>query len=491
MAPTVYKSLASYRCAWSFHSTYSAGVDLYQAQHKPETLERRTATPAMSLLIITSVLAFNAVIPTKSWRIGGVSLGDWVAIGCYTAAILRWLTLNRQRVRPPHRIWFMCIAAVALSVVLCWASARDREYLFENGRQVIHYFFVFPMICYACDRTRLMRVLQVYLVTGLVAAALLHLYHFVPSLVTWDSGTGAFWAGSAPTAARIFTPGMQYVFVALLALTAYIPSARGANLIWYSAAYSVMLSAIAWTGVRSYFVILGVCLGVLLTVLGCTMQARRLLTLTWAAVVTAVCAYSLFGEAAGNVTLRLATLAGLQETRLTEFDTMGWRVSDAGNALSVIEGPREWLFGVFAKPYASGEWYGATPHIAYAGLVYHFGIFGSACFACLLIAISHRLFVRFSRLVRAGTYDPLLTAGGLVWVGLLLYSFVGGTFISAPSIISLIIVEFISILPPRARIVSKAARQNYENLHCYAFLQPRSVFGPGDSERFGPTLPEH
>lgn len=409
------------------------------------------------IVLIFAILLFNAVLPTKWLRLGGISLGDWVAVICYAAAVLYWLSPAHARIRKSDGICVLCLAVVSLSVFSCWAGGGEMKYMLENGRQVLHYLFFVPLICLATQRARLMLVLKIYLGIALAAAVLLNLYHFSPGLVNWDVGTGDIW--EAPDGViRIFTPGMHYVFLALLGLMAYVPPSRGYRSLAGGIACLVMLSALAWTGIRAYFVILVVCLGVLLVVLGLTRSGRRSFSLAGAALFCAGIAGGLFLETAEAIGTRLATLASLREIPLTEFDTMGWRMLDAGNALSMIEGPREWLFGVFARPYASEAWFGATPHIAYVGVIYHFGLLGTLCFAWLVAGISRRLVRHLAGLARQKAYDPLFAAAALVWLGLLLHSLVGGTFASGPAIITLIVVHFISVLPDRQSYASRPVK---------------------------------
>jgi len=400
------------------------------------------------IVLIFAILLFNAVVPTKWLRLGGISLGDWVAVLGYATAALYWLSPARAQVRKSEAIWLLCTATVSLSVFSCWAAGGEAKYMLENGRQILHYLFFIPLVCLATDRARLLRVLKIYLGIALAAAALLNLYHFLPWLVNWDVGTGDIWE-AADGVIRIFTPGMHYVFLALLGLMAYIPSSRGRGSLACGIAGTVMLSALAWTGIRAYFVILAVCLGALFVILGLTRRARRSFGLAGAVLFCAGIAGGLFFDAAGAIGTRVVTLAGLRDTPFTEFDTIGWRFLDAGNALSMVEGPREWLFGVFAKPYASEAWFGATPHIAYVGAIYHFGLLGTLCLAWLVAGISRRLARHLVGLARHKVYDPFIAAASLVWLGLLLHSFVGGTFASGPAIITLTIVHFISVLPER------------------------------------------
>ncbi|HKU19451.1 MAG TPA: hypothetical protein VJQ50_00455 [Terriglobales bacterium] len=409
------------------------------------------------IVLIFAILLFNAVLPTKWLRLGGISLGDWVAVICYAAAMLHWLSPAHARIRKSEGICFLCMAAVTLSVFSCWAGGGEMKYMLENGRQVLHYLFFVPLICLATQRASLMRVLRIYLGIALAAAVLLNLYHFSPGLVNWDLGTGDIWEASDGVI-RIFTPGMHYVFLALLGLMAYIPLSRGYRSLACAVACLTMLSALAWTGIRAYFVILAVCLGSLFLILGFTRRTRRLFNLAGAGLFCAVIAGGLFLETADAIGARLATLVGLREIPLTQFDTMGWRMLDAGNALSMIEGPREWLFGVFAKPYASEAWFGATPHIAYVGVIYHFGLLGTLCFAWLAAGISRRLVRHLAGLARQKAYDPLFAAAALVWLGLLLHSFVGGTFASGPAIITLLVVHFISVLPGRQSCPSRPVK---------------------------------
>lgn len=399
------------------------------------------------LILIFFILAFNALIPTKWLRLAGVSLGDWVAIACYAAAGLCWLAAPRLRLPRSYGVWFLCLACVCVSVFACWASGGDSQYLMENGRQVLHYLFILPLAAMARTRQRSLAVLKVYFGIALAAAALLHVYHFFPGLLNWDWGTGVVWEGVGGQSARIFTPGMHYAFLALLGLLAYLPVARGYRALACGLAALIILGALAWTGIRAYFLILAACLGMLPLIMGAARRVPRVFSLAGAGLLGAALAASVLREAAGTVASRLDTLAGLRDIPFTQFETFGWRMLDAGNALSMIEGPRELLFGVFAKPYSSEFWFGAAPHVGYVGVVYHYGVLGAVAFAWLLLGTSRRLARELLWLCGRQTYDPLCTAAALVWVGLLLHTFIGGSFASGPAIISIAIIYSLSRLP--------------------------------------------
>jgi hypothetical protein len=395
------------------------------------------------MILIAAILVLNALVPTKAWRVLDVPIGECVTLVLYAISIVQVL------VRPfaKHHlltIAMVCVAVVCAAAIHGYILVDDSEYWFWNAKQAIHYLFVFPLIAYIRTKRDFDRLLRLYLFIGLASAVLIWVYHIRPELVDWESGTGVLMA-SVTGSVRVFTPGMQYAFLATVGLLPYLYQRR-----WLLPAAVILLSSLAWTYARAYWVIVAACTLVSMFLTFRLRTLQRTIFFIGSLLTAIVVSVLLLGEQSSSAVGRIATLRGLQFTSATEFDTMGWRFQDAANAIRVPETAAEKVIGVFAKPYSTDDWHGVAPHMAYTGVYYHYGAIGVVAFGLLIAALTRGL-LRVRKASLPGPdrrrVDSLLSA----WIAMLLYSLVGGTFISGPHIIALmIIIHGVTLLTRRA-----------------------------------------
>jgi hypothetical protein len=395
------------------------------------------------MLFIAVILVLNALVPTKAWRFMDVPIGECVTLVIYAISMVH--VLVRPFVR--HRlttITMVCLAVVSVAALHGYLQVDEKEYWFWNAKQAIHYLFIFPLIAYIRTKKDFDRLLSLYLFIGLASAVLLWVYHIRPELVTSASGTGLLMA-SVTGSVRVFTPGMQYAFLAAVGLLPYLYRRR-----WLLPAAVLLLSGLAWTYARSYWIIVAVCALVSMFLTFRLRQLQRTLFFVGSLLTLVVLSFLLLGEQGSSAVGRIVTLKGLQFTSAMQFDSLGWRFVDAANAIRVPQTVTEKAIGVFAKPYRTDDWLGVAPHLAYTGLFYHYGAIGVAAFGWLVVALTRGLLR-----VRTGSLpgpdrraaNSLLCA----WVGLLLYSMVGGTFMSGPHIMALmIVIHGVALLSRRA-----------------------------------------
>jgi hypothetical protein len=397
------------------------------------------------MFFIAVILILNALVTTKAWRFMDVPIGECVTLVIYAISIVQVL------VRPfvKHHlvtIALVCAAVVSVAAIHGYLQVDEKEYWFWNAKQAIHYLFIFPLIAYIRTKKDFDRLLKLYLIIGLASAALLWVYHSRPELVSWESGTGllmTFATGSI----RVFTPGMQYAFLAAVGLLPFLYHRR-----WLLSAAVLLLSSLVWTYARSYWVIVAVCTLVSMFLTFRLRQLQRTLFFVGSLLTVVVISGLLLGDQMSSAVGRIVTLQGLQFTPVTEFDSMGWRFRDAASAIRVPQTVTEKVIGVFAKPYSTDNWHGVAPHLAYTGVFYHYGAIGVVAFGWLIAALTRAL-LRVRKASLPGpdrrTADSLLSA----WVALLLYSMVGGTFMSGPHIIALmIVIHGVSLLTRRASL---------------------------------------
>ncbi len=395
------------------------------------------------MILIAVILVLNALVPTKAWRFMDVPIGECVTLVIYAISMAQVL------VRPfvKHHlvtIAMVCGAVVSVAAIHGYLQVDEKEYWFWNAKQAIHYLFIFPLIAYIRTKKDFDRLLRLYLFIGLASAGLLWVYHIRPELVSWESGTGLLMA-SVTGSVRVFTPGMQYAFLAAVGLLPYLYQRR-----WLLPAAVLLLSSLAWTYARSYWIIVAVCALVSMFLTFRLRRLQRTLFFVCSLLAVVVIAGLLLGDQMSSAIGRIVTLQELRFTPVTDFDSMGWRFRDAANAIRVPQTVTEKVIGVFAKPYSTDNWRGVGPHLGYSGVFYHYGAIGVVAFGWLIVALTRGL-LRVRKAALPGpdrrTANSLLSA----WVALLLYSMVGGTFISGPHIIALmILIHGVALLARRA-----------------------------------------
>jgi hypothetical protein len=393
------------------------------------------------------VFLFNAaIVPTKRFPIMGVPAGEFITCIIYSAFAAKVILFDRtKRFRSSlGKVWIACLIVVAIAASRRFLDETDHTYWFWNMKQVFHYLFIFPLVATVKTWEKYKACLRAYVVVGVLAAGLLHLYEQFPSLVDWDTGTG-FIHSSVGGYARIFTPGMQYVALAAIGLLPFLRRYPAALAGWL-----FLLSGLVWTFGRAYFLILGICMlmyvsmGITREGLGKTL--RRMVAagiLSWLGMLAIGAGF--FQQGAVPVLAeRMETLTEVGSGPLSEFDTLGWRIRDAANAIDQVESPWEKVVGVFAKPYETEGSFDTSVHLGWVGLYFHYGLLGVLVFGALSFLIS----VKVVSLLRATKQRTLslptewAVAFGLVWVALCLFGFIGGMFASGPSIIALTLLWY-------------------------------------------------
>ena len=389
------------------------------------------------------VFAFNALVPTKRFPVFGIPAGEFITLVIYVVFAFKALLLDRETYfrRSLNRVWFLCLAVVVLSASRSFLTSEDHTYWMWNAKQVIHYLFLFPLISLVRTWEQYRRCLTGYLVIGVLGAALLHVYEQLPYLVDHSVGSGML-HGEVAGMPRVFTPGMQYVFLCSVALLPFLRWRIAPLAVWL-----FLLSGLVWTFGRVFFVILGVCVTCHLAILaGC-----RKISKLWAgagillALAVAVGGSQFVGvEARSALAERMATLSEARgASSITEFDTLGWRFRDAANAIDQVETPAEMLFGVFARLYETEGWMGVFVHLGYVGIYYHYGLLGVFTFGLLILMISAKA---LSLLRKAMAGSPSLelewvASLALSWVAMCLVSFIGGTFATGSFIIQVMLIS--------------------------------------------------
>lgn len=393
------------------------------------------------------VFLFNAaVVPTKRFPVLGVPAGEFITLIIYSVFAAKVILFDHSKHFRSSlgKVWIACLIVVAISVSHGFFEDSDHTPWLWNMKQVIHYLFIFPLVATVKTWERYKSCLKTYVVVGVLAAGLLHLYEQVPSLVDWDTGTG-FIHSSVGGYLRIFTPGMQYVALAAVGLLPFLRQYPGALAAWL-----FLLSGLVWTFGRTYFLILVICM-----LLYVSMNIKReILGKTSRKMVAAgilLCLGMLAIEAGffqqGVVPImveRMGTLTAVGSEPLSEFDTLGWRIRDAGNAILEVVTPSEMAVGVFAKWYGTEGWEGVSVHLGWVGLYYHYGLLGLGVFGALVFLISAKA-LRLFRATRKSAHSgesKWVALLCLEWLALCLLTFGGGTFVSGSGIITLTLLWY-------------------------------------------------
>jgi hypothetical protein len=392
------------------------------------------------------ILLFNAIVPTKRFPIMGVPAGEFITLIIYLAFAARVVLFDRTKHFRSSlgKVWIACLIVVAISASCGFFVDSDHTPWLWNMKQVIHYLFIFPLVATVKTWEQYKACLRAYVIVGVLAAGLLHLYELFPSLVDWDTGTG-FIHSSVGGYARIFTPGMQYVALVAIGLLPFLRRYPAALAGWL-----FLLSGLVWTFGRTYFLILGICM-VLYVSMSITSEVfgktlRRMVAvgiLLWLGVLAMEAGFFQRG-AVPALLARMGTLTEVGSGPLSEFDTLGWRIRDAGNAILEVETPLEMTVGVFAKWYGTEGTEGVSVHLGWVGLYYHYGLLGVAVFGVLVFLISKKALSLF-RAARKSAHSvesEWVASLCLGWVALCLLTFGGGTFVSGPGIIALALLWY-------------------------------------------------
>lgn len=393
------------------------------------------------------VFLFNAaVVPTKRFPVLGVPAGEFITLIIYSVFAAKVILFDHSKHFRSSlgKVWIACLIVVAISVSHGFFEDSDHTPWLWNMKQAIHYLFIFPLAATVKTWERYKACLKTYVVVGVLAAGLLHLYEQFPSLVDWDTGTG-FIHSSVGGYLRIFTPGMQYVALAAVGLLPFLRQYPAALAAWL-----FLLSGLVWTFGRTYFLILVICM-----LLYVSMNIKReILGKTSRKMVAAgilLCLGMLAIEAGffqqGVVPImveRMGTLTAVGSEPLSEFDTLGWRIRDAGNAILEVVTPSEMAVGVFAKWYGTEGWEGVSVHLGWVGLYYHYGLLGLGVFGALVFLISAKA-LRLFRATRKSAHSgesKWVALLCLEWLALCLLTFGGGTFVSGSGIITLTLLWY-------------------------------------------------
>jgi hypothetical protein len=448
------------------------------------------------------IFLFNVVIPTKKFPILGIPAGEFITCIIYAVFAAKVILFDpTKRFRTSlGKIWIVCLLVVAIAASRRFLDETDHTYWFWNMKQVFHYLFIFPLISLVHTKEQYEKCLTYYLVTALLAAGLLHLYAQFPQLVNWDVGTGFTMAVGDEV--RIYTPGMMYVFLAAVGLIPFLRRDLRTLAVWL-----FLVSGLVHNYGRFYFLTLGICIALYLLYLrwvkvaGASKRTKAAGPVVGVLLALALVFLSVEFFPGGSVSLmveRMQTLAGFRAVPLREFDTLGWRIADAANAITQVQTPWEKVFGVFAKPYETQGTFDTGVHLGWVGLYFSYGLLGVLVFGTLSVLIS----VKVVRLLRT-TKQRILSlptewavAFGLVWVALCLFGFLGGMFVSGPSIIALTLLWYGVSLAEKPLSVD-ARRQKFrgiewrtaQDLHRDPVLQPKSLHRGGPAQRKGAELP--
>ncbi|MBI3895979.1 MAG: hypothetical protein HY313_08610 [Acidobacteria bacterium] len=347
-------------------------------------------------------------------------------------------------------------------------------------KQLIHYFFIFPLISLVRTKEQYETCLKYYLIIALLMAGLLHLYALFPEYADPDVGTAftTLLGGNV----RVYSQGTFYV---LLAAVGLLPFLRRNMLL--VAAWLFLLFGLLPTFGRSFFLVLGICVALYLgwRVMLNPQRRQKVAGLLLALAVVMILVEFFSGGIVSTMAERMQTLEGLQTERLRDFDTLGWRIRDAENAISQVRTPWQMAVGAFAKPFSTeGAPLGVYVHLGWVGLYYHFGWLGVLVFGMLSLLIS----IKAVNLLHATRKQTLhlptewIVAFGLVWIAFCLFSIVSDTFAGGPAIISLILLWYgISFAekPPSVETRRQKFRgiewRTAQDLHRNPVLQPRGV----------------
>lgn len=397
------------------------------------------------MFLLFVVFLFNAaIVSTKRFPILGVPAGEFITLLIYSVFAAKVILFDRTKHFRSSlgKVWIACLIVVAISASHGFLEDSDHTPWLWNMKQVIHYLFIFPLVAIAKTWERYKACLKAYVVVGVLAAGLLHLYELFPSLVDWDTGTG-FIHSSVGGYARIFTPGMQYVALAAVGLLPFVRQYPAALAGWL-----FLLSGLVWTFGRTYFLILGICMLLYVSmritseVFGKTLRRMVMVgILLWLGMLAMKTGF--FQQGVVPVLAeRMETLTEIGSGPVSEFDTLGWRIRDAGNAILEVETPLETAVGVFAKWYGTEGSEGVSVHLGWVGLYYHYGLLGVTVFGAMVFLISAKALRLFRAARKSALESEWVASLYLGWVALCLLTFGGGTFVSGPGIITLTLLWY-------------------------------------------------
>jgi hypothetical protein len=283
-----------------------------------------------------------------------------------------------------------------------------------------------------------------YLITAVLGAALLHLYEEFPEFVREDLGTGMVHS-QIQEDFRIFTPGMVYVFYAAIGLIPFLKNGAAPMTLWL-----FLLSGLFWTFLRSYFLIIAICVGIYLLLIPVVRGRSRTAIASLAGVaVTLVTVIGLANAFLPRVLPsfleRMQTVTEAASVPVSEFDSVGWRIRDAGNAIDQVHTTSEVLFGVFAKLYETdGAGVDPSVHVGYVGVYFSYGLLGVIAFSTLIGLTSVNCLAILYRGLKRGSLlsDQWRLMLILSWVAVTLISFFAPTFISGPYLLPVILIMY-------------------------------------------------
>src|SRR5712692_3227328 len=135
------------------------------------------------------VFLFNSIVPTKRFPIMGIPAGEFITLIIYSAFAAKVILFDRTKHFRSSlgKVWIACLIVVAISASCGFFADSDHTPWLWNMKQVIHYLFIFPLVATVKTWERYKACLRTYVVVGVLAAGLLHLYEQFPSLVDWDT----------------------------------------------------------------------------------------------------------------------------------------------------------------------------------------------------------------------------------------------------------------------------------------------------------------
>ena len=366
--------------------------------------------------------------------------GDCISIVVYGGYLMR-LCVTRRRVGQRYWPWGLCMVAVTVSPLIAFVAGRDSEALLFVVRQTMHYLFIVVLYVEIGTLRQYATLLKAYLLVALVSSAALHLYHSFPYLANPEI-TDASFRGLVAGDPRIFTSGMGYVCFAAVGLMVLLSDARPRTLLIVVATEAFLLSGLVWTYVRSFFVVLAVCLAVHLALSVFTRRTSRRFAVLMCSVAV-LCGVALqFSSSLDSLKVRLGGLERMATSYEENTGTVAWRVDEASAAVASMQGPLEAAFGTFAGRFGLREYVGFSVHIGWIGVYYHYGVFGVAAFAVMFISLVRRLCRQYSTYRNSGDrfLRLLVKAHLLLLIAFTMIAFGGGSFASSGSIIMLAIL---------------------------------------------------
>jgi len=297
------------------------------------------------------------------------------------------------------------------------------------------------------DIDRLFRRLAFFTI---LAAGWLVFFFFRPEVLEGaftDIRMGSY-RGEVGGLSRIFTPGMEYISVALMFVVSYFAFGKPRRPLMLTLLFVLCLLVIVIiTSVRTYVAGL---LVALLIILVLKVDWRTIRLLLVGSLVIAVLFLVLPGGVQEYVVERVAGITDLSdvdvETALDQemgegttdegsLGTLYWRILEVPYALSLMTTPREIVFGSLGRLYSFiGVEDAAAPHISAAGIFYLFGLVGLMTFSTFIVYFSIRI-VRLNRLYKTHPRRYLAVFTLIAWINLFLFSFGGGIYYSTTTAI--------------------------------------------------------